>query len=160
MIIGIDWLQAFSPVRIHWTQKWIQIPYGPTPVVLQGELPIAAECSVVQLFHVGTDESESFEDPLPAAVQALLDQYQHLFQPPATLPPRHQCDHTIPLLPGAPPVFARPYRYSLVLKSEIENQMNEMLQSGFIRPSTSAFSSPILLMRKKDGNWCFCVDYC
>jgi hypothetical protein len=107
-------------MRIHWTEKWIQIPYGPTPVVLQGELPIVAEYSVVQLFHVDTDESKSFEDPLPV-VQALLDQYQHLFQPPTTLPPWCQCDHIIPLLPGAPPISACPYRYFPVLKSEIEN---------------------------------------
>lgn len=42
---------------------------------------------------------------------------------------------------------------------EIEQWVTDMLQTGMIQPSTSALSSPILLVRKKDGTWCFCVDY-
>jgi hypothetical protein len=56
-------------------------------------------------------------------------------------------------------VHIRPYRYPPPLKDEIEKQVAEMLAKGLIQPSTSAFSSPILLVRKKDGTWRFCVDY-
>jgi hypothetical protein len=143
-------------MKVHWVQKWIQIQYGPNTVVLQGELPIPSECTLVQVYQMTDSEPEPV---IPVEVQQLLTQYSHLFQPRTELPPRRPCDHSIPLLPGAQPVASRPYHYSPILKSEIESQINKMLQSGLIRPSTSAFSSPVLLVRKKDGSWRFCVDY-
>jgi hypothetical protein len=56
-------------------------------------------------------------------------------------------------------VKIRPYRHSLELKDEIEKQIAEMLTAGVISPSTSAFSSPIIMVRKKDLTWRPCVDY-
>lgn len=75
------------------------------------------------------------------------------------LPPKRAVDHQIPLVPGAEPVKVRPYRYSPIQKSEIEKQLKQMLSQGVIRPSASPFASPVLLVRKKDGTWRFCVDY-
>ena len=82
-----------------------------------------------------------------------------MFQEPQGLPPVRECDHTIPLIPGAQPVNVRPYHYTTLQKDEIECQVADMLDRGIIKPSSSPFSSPVLLVKKKDGSWRFCVDY-
>lgn len=89
----------------------------------------------------------------------LLTQFSDICQKPNQLPPHREIDHHINLKEGADPVNVRPYRYAYFQKEEIEKQVHEMLKSGLIRPSTSPFSSPVLLVKKKDGSWRFCTDY-
>jgi hypothetical protein len=68
-------------------------------------------------------------------------------------------DHSIVLKPGALPVAVRPYRYPAAHKDELERQCAAMITQGIVRRSDSAFSSPVLLVKKPDGSWRFCVDY-
>jgi hypothetical protein len=95
---------------------------------------------------------------VPSEVQELITNYDHLFASPTELPPARSADHQINLMPGAQPVRVRPYHYSPIQKTEIENQVKEMLANGVVRNSTSSFASPVLLVGK-DGTWRFCVDY-
>jgi len=89
----------------------------------------------------------------------LLDSFEDVFATPTGLPPRRDCDHRIHLPPGATPIAVRPYRYPQLQKDELEAQCNAMLEQGIIRPSTSLFSAPVLLVHKAEGTWRFCVDY-
>jgi hypothetical protein len=75
------------------------------------------------------------------------------------MPPFCQYAHSISLLSNSTPVNYRPYRYSLEQKDEIERQVATMLKSGVIVPSLSPFASPVLLVKKKDNSWRFCIDY-
>lgn len=157
MILGMDWLQAFSPMKVDWTQRQMTIPYGAKHITPQGSQADGAPCNLLRLYQV----SDSAHAPASVHpdIQQLLDSFSHLFAEPTALPPWRQCDHTIPLVPGAQPVAVRQYRYLPTLKSEIEAQVTDMLQQGIVWPSSSVFSSPVLLVRKKDGSWRFCVDY-
>jgi len=60
--------------------------------------------------------------------------------------------HRIALKKGTDPVNVRPYRYAFY-------QKDEMSRAGIIRPSSSPFLSPVLLVKKKDGSWRLCTDY-
>jgi len=92
-------------------------------------------------------------------LERLLDTYSDVFATPAGLPPARDCDHRIHLKPAAEPVAVRPYRYPQIQKDELEAQCEDMLQHGLIQPSTSPFSAPVLLVKKQDNTWRFCVDY-
>lgn len=71
--------------------------------------------------------------------------------PPEALPPWQQYDHAIALEPGASPVNSCLYRYSPLQKDDIEQQAQEMLNAGLIRPSMSSYASSVLLVQKKMG---------
>ena len=150
MILGMDWLEQFSPMKVHWQQKWMSIPYNGSTALLQGELPNFSDDIVVHLCTM-VDQCHSAICSEHAELVALLEQYAFLFAPLSDLPPKRDCDHVIPLVPGAKPIHVRPYRYTPALKDEIEQQVADMLAKGIIQPITSAFSSPVLLVRKKDG---------
>ena len=59
----------------------------------------------------------------------------------------------------ATPIKQRPYHTSPEGKQEIDRQVNNMLEHGIIQESVSAWSSPVVLVKKKDGSMRFCVDY-
>lgn len=82
-----------------------------------------------------------------------------MFSVPHGLPASRGCDHRIHLMPNTNPVKVKPYRYTHAHKYEIKNMVAQMLSDGLIEPSTSPFSSPVLLVKNKDGLWRFCTNY-
>lgn len=88
-----------------------------------------------------------------------MDEFPDIFAESVSLPPHRRHDHRIPLKTNQEPISVRPFRYPQYQKAEIERMVQEFIDSGIIRPSTSPFSSPVLLVKKADGTWRFCVDY-
>lgn len=60
---------------------------------------------------------------------------------------------------SAHPVRQKPYRVSPSERNIINEQVQEMLGKGVIQESASPWAAPVILVKKKDGTWRFCVDY-
>ncbi|MCH94239.1 peptidase aspartic active site, partial [Trifolium medium] len=91
--------------------------------------------------------------------QKLLQQFQKVFSDKIQLPPDRSQVHHIKLFPDHGTISVRPYRYPHHQKEEIEKQVHELLQAVVIRPSMSEYSSPVILVKRKDHSWRMCVDY-
>ncbi|MCO5563448.1 hypothetical protein L7F22_017090 [Adiantum nelumboides] len=105
------------------------------------------------------NESGSKED---LELSKFLNQFQDVFIDDilGELPPKQgDDDHAIELIPGSSPPNKPPYRVSQAQQEEIMKQVNELVEKGMVRPSSSPFCSPVLLVHKKDGTYRMCVDY-
>ena len=75
------------------------------------------------------------------------------------MPPDREIEFLIELLPGTTPISKRPYRMPPNDLEEIKQQIKELLEKGYIRPSSSPWGAPVLLVEKKDGTLRMVVDY-
>lgn len=176
-VLGMDWLKSCGKMTCEWTLKTLEFQHGGKQILLHGmvekSLTTVTELSVEQLqkWMAGNEVwAMAVLDPFSASdtentvavapdLQSLLNDYDDVFSEPNTLPPQRALDHAITLEADARPINSRPYRYSPLQKDEIERQVHKMLAAGLISPSMSPFASPILLVKKKDGTWRFCIDY-
>ncbi|GJT15204.1 putative reverse transcriptase domain-containing protein [Tanacetum coccineum] len=75
------------------------------------------------------------------------------------LPPTRQVEFQIDLVPGAAPVARAPYRLAPSEMKELSEQLKELSDKGFIRPSSSPWGALVLFVKKKDGSFRMCIDY-
>nr|GEZ32232.1 retrotransposon-related protein [Tanacetum cinerariifolium]GEZ48312.1 retrotransposon-related protein [Tanacetum cinerariifolium]GEZ48333.1 retrotransposon-related protein [Tanacetum cinerariifolium] len=180
VVLGIQWLQKLGKVTHDYAQQSMEFTLADKTYTLQGEASLRMKqmslhrmqalldtdkvYRVYKLHGVATPAEEAEETLVqapktPSEIERLLASFDILFQVPTTLPPHQIIDHRIHLLPYTKPVNVRPYRYPHYQKGKMEKLVNEMLSQGIIRFSQSPFSSPVLLVKKKDGSYRFCVDY-
>jgi hypothetical protein len=103
--------------------------------------------SVISQLHA----IQAIETPsVPKDLQSILSKHQVVFSTPQGLPHSHGFhDHNIPLIPRSLPPNICPYHHPFSQKNEIEKMIQELLNVGIIRPSTSPYSSPIVMVLKK-----------
>ncbi|GJU55602.1 putative reverse transcriptase domain-containing protein, partial [Tanacetum coccineum] len=75
------------------------------------------------------------------------------------IPPTRQVEFRIDLVPSATPVARAPYRLAPSEMKELAEQLQELMDKGFIRPSSSPWGAPVLFVKKKDGSFWMCIDY-
>jgi hypothetical protein len=98
---------------------------------------------------------------LPPAVANLLQEYMDVFSPelPPGLPPARGIEHKIDLISGASLPNRAAYMTNPDETKEIQRQVQDLLDCGYIRESLSPYSVPVLLVPKKDGTWRMCDHY-
>lgn len=169
VILGIAWLATLGEVRTNWESLTMSFEMKGSTVVLKGDpslgrnpvsLRTLTRVRKAELWAVVVEkEAVQVSVSNMGQVGNILQHFVEVFGEPQGLPPQRNTDHHIELSPGARPVLVRPYRYGHMQKDEIEKLVGDMLLASIIQPSLSPFSSSVLLVKKKDGSWRFCVDY-
>ena len=110
---------------------------------------------LLMIKHKNDVENEKLKSDLVEVV----NQYDEIFQEPKGLPPKRGIRHEIQLQQDCPLPNIDMYRMAMMEIVEIKKKIQELLDKGIIRPSTSPCRSPIVLVSKKDGTWHMCVDF-
>ena len=172
VVLGVSWLSTLGKVVMDWKDLSMQFWHNDEMVTLQGQSGRQLQQGFLNSFL--EDRKREFSNEwwwspnvkieggkaqINKGIAEVLGSFPQIFQEQITLPPEREQVHQINLLPNHGPVNVRPYKYPHHQKEEIEKQVAELLQAGVIRPSMSAFSSPVILVKKKDHSWRMCVDY-
>jgi hypothetical protein len=172
IVLGAEWLRTLGPILMDFQNLTMQFDQGGHKHKFQGITAssleiISSHCMekflkrghssvIAQLHAIQATEIP----PVPQDLQALLSKHQTVFSTPQGLPPsRGVHDHSIPLVPGSLPPNIRPYRHPFAQKNEIEKMVQELLTARVIHPSTSPYSSLIIMVLKKEGSLRMCPDF-
>jgi hypothetical protein len=98
--------------------------------------------------------------PLPRAITNLLQEFKDIFpaEIPSGLPPLRGIEHQINLIPGATLPNRAAYRTNPKETKELQRQVQELLDHWYVLESLSPCTVPVILVPKKNGTWCMCVD--
>nr|GEV70898.1 putative reverse transcriptase domain-containing protein [Tanacetum cinerariifolium] len=170
VIISMDWLVKYH-VIIVCDEKLVHVPFGDEILIFHGDgsnnghesqLNIISSTKTqryllkgcpVFLAHVTTKEAED------KSKEKRLEDFKtfpRFFL--RTCRVSHQ-PAKWSFKPGAAPVARAPYRLAPSEMKELSNQLKELADKGFIRPSSSHWGAPILFVKKKDGSFWMCIDY-
>ena len=149
MVLGVNFLRTLGPILWDFDDLCMAFTKAGRRVFWRGIGSTRYDVQSSRRLHALHDVGRNTETAL---LDKLLNSFEDVFTTPDGLPPAHACDHRIHLMPNAAPVAVRPYRYPQLQKDELESQCAAMLQMGVIRPSTSTFSAPVLLVKKHDGS--------
>ena len=149
--------------RLPWENMVLSFPWKEGVVELQGlkTFPLTSLHSMLKDEEIDSIMTQKCKltSHQQEELKQVLNYFSKVFKEMEGLPPKRDITHCIELHKEAIPVSVRPYRYSYHHKDEIERQVRTMLKQGIIRHSSNAFSTPVILVKKKDDTWRMCVDY-
>ena len=103
------------------------------------------------MIHISEIKNETKDDALSTkGVKVFLDDFKNIFfEELNELPPTREVDHAIDLIANAALVAKAPYHHSLAQNVELKNQLKDLLNKRYIRPSRSLWRALVLLLRRK-----------
>ncbi|XP_057487761.1 uncharacterized protein LOC130773830 [Actinidia eriantha] len=115
---------------------------------------------IVLLYKEAFINTNGFDSVIPSSVVSLLQEFEDVFpdEMPHGLPPIRGIEHQIDFVPGASIPNKPAYRSNPDETKELQRQVSELLEKGYVRESMSPCAVPVLLVPKKDGTWRMCVD--
>nr|GFB81829.1 putative reverse transcriptase domain-containing protein [Tanacetum cinerariifolium] len=150
VIVGMDWLSYHRAVTVCY-EKIVRIPLPNGEILeIHGERPEKdpKSLSCIKADEVRLDDIRTVCDFPEVFPDDLIG-----------LPSVRENEFRIDLIPGALPVVKSPYRLALSEMQELSNQLKELQEKGFIRPSHSPWGTLVLFVKKKDGALRMCIDY-
>ncbi|GKA48920.1 putative reverse transcriptase domain-containing protein [Tanacetum coccineum] len=177
VIIGMDWLAKYHAVIVC-DEKLVRIPFGDKTLIFHGDgsnnghesrLNIIS-CTKTQkyllegcpifLAQVTMKKAEDKSKEKQLEEVPIVQDFPEVFPEDLPgIPPTRQVEFQIDLIPGAAPVARAPYRLAPSEMKELSDQLKELSDKGFIRPSSSPWGAPVLFVKKKDGSFRMCIDY-
>ncbi|GJS70669.1 putative reverse transcriptase domain-containing protein [Tanacetum coccineum] len=176
-IIGMDWLTKYQAIIVC-AEKIVRIPWGNETLIIHGDgsnqgnatrLNIIS-CTKTQkyllkgcpifLAHVTAKKAKDKSEEKRLEDVPIVRDFPDVFPEDLPgLPPTRQVEFQIDLVPGAAPVARAPYRLAPSEMKELSEQLQELSDKGFIRPSSSPWGAPVLFVKKKDESFRMCIDY-
>ncbi|GJZ22381.1 putative reverse transcriptase domain-containing protein [Tanacetum coccineum] len=154
VIIGMDWLRKYHAVFVC-DEKLVQIPYENETLIFHGnESDNGRESRISAKKEEDKSEGKKLKD-----VPIVRDFPEVFPEDLLGLPPVRLVAFQIDLIPGAAPVARAPYRLAPSEMKELSEQLQELSDKDFIRPSSSPWGAPVLFIKKKDGSFRMCIDY-
>ncbi|GJX53585.1 putative reverse transcriptase domain-containing protein [Tanacetum coccineum] len=177
VIIGMDWLRRYHAVIVC-DEKLVQVPYGNETLTFCGNegsngresrLTVIS-CSKAQeymakgcqvfLAQISTKKEENKSERKQIEDVPIVRDFPEVFPEDLPgLPPARPVEFQIDLIPGAAPVARAPSSIAPSRMKELSEQLQELSDKGFIRPSSSPWGAPVLFVKKKDGSFRMCIDY-
>jgi hypothetical protein len=148
VILGMDWMNR-DKVVLDISERMVEIN---SPIVGAMTLYLPFEDGVNPRSYVAIT-SQLEEIPV---VREFADVFPNELP---GMPPDRDVEFVIELQPGTTPISKRPYRMPPKELAELKTQLQELLDKGYIRPSSSPWGGPALFVKKKDGSLRLCVDY-
>ncbi|GJT34510.1 putative reverse transcriptase domain-containing protein [Tanacetum coccineum] len=169
VIIGMDWLVERDSVIVC-GKKEVHVPYKNKTLVVKGDSG-ASRLKVIscikarkyiergsELFLAQVTEKEPSKKQLQDV--PVIHNFPEVFPNDFPgLPPPRQVEFRIELVPGAAPVARAPYRLAPSELNELSDQLKDLLEKGFIHPSSSPWGAPVLFVKKRDRSFRMCIDY-